>query len=182
MLIDSLKSLLKESGFVDTVWSDLNFSKTQQQQTECCQSKNQDSSIPVNNCLEKIENKQDSQSENALCAFQNRIFNLLPNSQLSEYTLVYIGKESLSLTNILLTYHDIPVYLYSPETCVLSHQNESVNKLLARRYYCVQRAKDAHRFGIVVGTLGVGNYFFWSCFKSKFVNYFFWKKKDDNRH
>jgi diphthamide biosynthesis protein 2 len=46
--------------------------------------------------------------------------------------------------------------VFDPTASALVPQPESLNKLLMRRYYLVERAKDASIFGIVVGTLGVG--------------------------
>lgn len=44
-----------------------------------------------------------------------------------------------------------------------------MNKMLMKRYFLVQKAKDADTIGIVVGTLGVGkshcSYFFSTCRK-----------------
>lgn len=36
-------------------------------------------------------------------------------------------------------------------------ESVQVNRMLMKRYFLVQKAKDADTIGIVVGTLGVGN-------------------------
>ncbi len=45
---------------------------------------------------------------------------------------------------------------YDPRSQTTRRETVSVNKMLGRRYYLVQRAKEAMTVGILVGTLGVG--------------------------
>ncbi|KAJ3025315.1 UNVERIFIED_CONTAM: Diphthamide biosynthesis protein 2 [Siphonaria sp. JEL0065] len=77
---------------------------------------------------------------------------------LSEYTILYIGAESLTLTNILMTHNSLQSFSYDPALKVAREETMAVNKLLMRRYVMVQKAKDADVVGIVVGTLGVVSY------------------------
>ncbi|KAG6332059.1 hypothetical protein ID866_7030 [Astraeus odoratus] len=76
--------------------------------------------------------------------------------------IVYIGEESLTLTNILITHSsteaDKQVYSYNPATSTLRLESGHTNKLLMRRFAVVQKARDADVFGILVGTLGVASY------------------------
>lgn len=94
-----------------------------------------------------------------------------------DYNLVlYIGGESLSLTNLLMTHAfcDVSfrfsstrslkiayacifkVFSYDPLTNTSKFESGKTNKMLMRRYAVVQKARDADVFGILVGTLGVG--------------------------
>ncbi|KAJ3045666.1 Diphthamide biosynthesis protein 2 [Rhizophlyctis rosea] len=77
---------------------------------------------------------------------------------LQDYTLFYVGSESLTLTNILMTHRPCPVYSYDPKTNDAREESYKVNRLLNRRYYLLQQAKDASVIGIVVGTLGAASY------------------------
>ena len=88
--------------------------------------------------------------------------------------ILYIGGESLALTNLLLTHAPYEVhsrtsriiasanhrcsqvYSYDPKTRMARLESGRTNKLLMRRYAVVQRARDADVIGILVGTLGVG--------------------------
>ena len=87
--------------------------------------------------------------------------------------ILFIGGESLALTNLLLTHASYEVlrldqclellsqphqqvYSYDPSTRLARLESGRTNKLLMRRYAVVQRAKDADVIGILVGTLGVG--------------------------
>ncbi|KAL4254186.1 2-(3-amino-3-carboxypropyl)histidine synthase subunit 2 [Abortiporus biennis] len=73
-------------------------------------------------------------------------------------TLFYVGGESLSLTNLLMTHSAYEVHAYDPSTKTARIESARTNKLLMRRYAAVQKARDADVFGILVGTLGVASY------------------------
>ncbi|KAK7039454.1 2-(3-amino-3-carboxypropyl)histidine synthase subunit 2 [Favolaschia claudopus] len=72
--------------------------------------------------------------------------------------IVYIGGESLGLTNLLITHSTCKVYSYDPVAKLARVESTRTNRLLMRRYATVQKAKDADVFGILVGTLGVASY------------------------
>ncbi|KAJ3343136.1 Diphthamide biosynthesis protein 2 [Gonapodya sp. JEL0774] len=71
--------------------------------------------------------------------------------------IFYIGPESLSLTNLVMENARASITSYSPPTGPPRLESPSVNRLLARRYRAVQRARDADAFGIVVGAAGSGD-------------------------
>ena len=50
------------------------------------------------------------------------------------------------------------VYSYDPRMRSSRLESARTNKLLMRRYAVVQKARDADVFGILVGTLGVGEH------------------------
>ncbi|KAI8608632.1 putative diphthamide synthesis protein-domain-containing protein [Chytriomyces sp. MP71] len=77
---------------------------------------------------------------------------------LVDYTLFYIGGESLTLTNLLMTHSGNRVFSFDPTSNITREESSAVNQLLRRRYVMVQKAKDADVIGIVVGTLGVVSY------------------------
>ena len=108
-----------------------------------------------------------------------------PPPQAEGCTIFYVGSESLSLTNLLMTHSTSPVsfqvplspsltlsfitshhhhhhthtkkvYSYDPKTKTTKLESARTNRLLMRRYVAVQKARDADVFGILVGTLGVG--------------------------
>ncbi|KAJ7641509.1 putative diphthamide synthesis protein-domain-containing protein [Roridomyces roridus] len=72
--------------------------------------------------------------------------------------IIYIGAESLGLTNLLITHSDCNVYSYDPTAKTARLESGRTNRLLMRRYAVVQKARDADVFGILVGTLGVASY------------------------
>ncbi|KAJ1848867.1 Diphthamide biosynthesis protein 2, partial [Coemansia sp. RSA 2708] len=75
-----------------------------------------------------------------------------------DYTLLYIGDESPTLTNLLVTKRFGAAYSYSPSQRTLRAESGKANRHLSRRYYMVQRARDANIVGIVVGTLAAARY------------------------
>lgn len=93
--------------------------------------------------------------------------------------IIYLGcsKGNKQLANIMLRFNTCVCLSYDPTDPptlppsssssppsqplpppLLQPQSLQTNKELKRRYYLVQRARDASVFGIVVGTLGVGRY------------------------
>ncbi|OCH91570.1 diphthamide biosynthesis protein [Obba rivulosa] len=72
--------------------------------------------------------------------------------------ILYVGGESLSLTNLLMTHSHCEVHTYDPNTGTVCLASERTNKMLMRRYAVVQKARDADVFGILIGTLGVASY------------------------
>eukprot|EP00249_Psilotum_nudum_P011848 c23421_g1_i1 orf=135-1808(+) len=80
------------------------------------------------------------------------------NNSMEHSSVVWIGKESPTLTNFMLTFNKAMVVRYDPETKVLLTDEKNQSKALRRRYYLVERAKDANIVGIIVGTLGVAGY------------------------
>jgi len=73
-------------------------------------------------------------------------------------TILFIGSESLTLSNLLMTNAKCQVYSYDPRAKTVKLESVRSNKLLMRRYAVVQKARDADVFGILVGTLGVASY------------------------
>lgn len=100
---------------------------------------------------------QSTSSEDSVCLC-NRTFTLPKGTQLEDAVMLYMGKESLTLTNMLMTFNKSTFYTYDPLTSVLRKEGSNVNRLLMKRFYMVEKAKDASIVGIVVGTLGVENY------------------------
>ncbi|EDO35768.1 predicted protein [Nematostella vectensis] len=87
-----------------------------------------------------------------------RDFTLAANSSISDYQIFYIGEQSLTLRNLMMTYNKCQFSTYDPITNESRRETLNVNKALMKRYHMIQRAKDAQIVGIVVGTLGVADY------------------------
>ncbi|KAL4261821.1 2-(3-amino-3-carboxypropyl)histidine synthase subunit 2 [Pleurotus pulmonarius] len=84
----------------------------------------------------------------------------LPELEKSEIPpiILYVGPESLHLTNLLITHSFSTVYRYDASTQGVIVESAKTNKMLMRRYTAVQKARDADVIGILVGTLGVASY------------------------
>ncbi|SNX84599.1 related to DPH2 - diphtheria toxin resistance protein [Melanopsichium pennsylvanicum] len=88
-----------------------------------------------------------------------RTVTLPPNTTFSQCLYLYLGPESLSLTNLLLTLgSNTPLISYSPLTSTSRIETGSTNRLLMKRYASVLKARDASVVGLLVGTLGVHSY------------------------
>ena len=85
-----------------------------------------------------------------------RSYSLTKN--LSEYKIVYIGGESLALNNFILKFNRIAIFSYDPTTKTMVRQGVNVNKLLMKRFYLIEKAKDASIVGIIIGTLGIARH------------------------
>ncbi|KAL2913788.1 Diphthamide biosynthesis protein 2 [Polyrhizophydium stewartii] len=90
---------------------------------------------------------------------QGRRYCLPPGVALEDLSLFYVGGESLTLTNIMMTHSQCKlVAAFDPTTNAGRIETGRVNRLLMRRYVMVQKARDADVVGIVVGTLGLASY------------------------
>lgn len=102
-------------------------------------------------CLSEGDNKQ------VLCQF-GRQFTLKSGLSLTDYSVFYVGQEGATLRNFMMTWNRCSFCSFDPLTMTGRTESASVNRALMKRYYAVERAKDANVVGILVGTLGVANY------------------------
>jgi len=89
-----------------------------------------------------------------------RVFPSSVLHHMSDYVVLYIGNpECRFLTAVLMTFAGCRCVVYNPETNATAEViTRDSSKALARRYYFVERACDAQRVGILIGTLGVANH------------------------
>uniref|UniRef100_W5KIG8 2-(3-amino-3-carboxypropyl)histidine synthase subunit 2 n=1 Tax=Astyanax mexicanus TaxID=7994 RepID=W5KIG8_ASTMX len=87
-----------------------------------------------------------------------RYFRLKEGKSVEDYSMFYIGHEGLTLTNFMMTWNRCAFSSFDPETSTGRTESININKALMKRYYAIERAKDASVVGILVGTLGVANY------------------------
>ena len=92
---------------------------------------------------------------------QGRQFMLPQSVNLSDLSLFYIGKESLTLTNILMNIPFKSVSVFDDDTNNISGEPGQAISCIRKRFVMVQKAKDANVIGIVVGTLGIGKQSIW---------------------
>jgi diphthamide biosynthesis protein 2 len=86
---------------------------------------------------------------------------LIPkDKQLSDYTFLYIGEDSTLLSQIMIGYSSTNKFVrYSPQKEIFDNcelESSKISKLLLKRYYLVQKAKDAEIIGIIVATFSIG--------------------------
>lgn len=103
-------------------------------------------------CAAKLPAKSHSQSP-------HHKFILPPHFDASKSHILYLGGESLALTNLLLYMGPSTLmHSYDPSQRHVRVETGATNRLLMRRYAAVQRARDASVVALVVGTLGVQSY------------------------
>ena len=83
---------------------------------------------------------------------------LPPHISLDSLVVIYIGGEGLTLTNLMFTLNKCIFYTYNPQNNSLKKECLNVNQQLQRRYFLIQKAKDARLIGIIVATLGVADH------------------------
>ena len=86
--------------------------------------------------------------------------NSLPDGlSAAEAAVLYIGPESLALTNLLLRLGpSADVFSYDAVSGKTRIETGTTNKLLQRRYFAVQKARDAQTVALLIGTLGIRSY------------------------
>ncbi|XP_026217355.1 2-(3-amino-3-carboxypropyl)histidine synthase subunit 2 [Anabas testudineus] len=102
-------------------------------------------------CLSEQDNNQ------VICQF-GRQYSLKSGSSIMDYTIFYVGQEGATLRNFMMTWNHCSFCSFDPTTMVGRPESVSINRVLMKRYYAIERAKDASVVGILVGTLGVADY------------------------
>ncbi|KNC74229.1 diphthamide biosynthesis protein 2, partial [Sphaeroforma arctica JP610] len=77
----------------------------------------------------------------------------------SDTTVVWVGPQGRTLTALMLNMPSAHRFVsYNPQThdCLL--EGATVNKSLMRRYFLVEKCKQAQTVGILVGTLGIAHH------------------------
>ncbi|XP_033636616.1 2-(3-amino-3-carboxypropyl)histidine synthase subunit 2-like isoform X1 [Asterias rubens] len=92
------------------------------------------------------------------CQFGRR-FTIASQQSLDDYAVFYIGSnQSATLTNLMMTYNKCPFFTFDPKKQHGQRETLNVNRALMKRFYMIERARDANVVGIVAGTLGVRDY------------------------
>ncbi|XP_028289923.1 2-(3-amino-3-carboxypropyl)histidine synthase subunit 2 [Gouania willdenowi] len=77
---------------------------------------------------------------------------------LTDYSMFYVGHEGPTLRNYMMCWNRCSFSSFDPTTMTGRAESVSINRALMKRYYAIERAKDANVVGILVGTLGVADY------------------------
>nr|XP_046226928.1 2-(3-amino-3-carboxypropyl)histidine synthase subunit 2 [Scatophagus argus]XP_046226929.1 2-(3-amino-3-carboxypropyl)histidine synthase subunit 2 [Scatophagus argus] len=102
-------------------------------------------------CPSDRDNNQD------ICQF-GRQFTLKSGLSITDYSMFYIGQEGATLRNFMMTWNRSSFCSFDPVSMLGRTESVSINRALMKRYYAIERAKDANVVGILVGTLGVADY------------------------
>ncbi|XP_046859300.1 2-(3-amino-3-carboxypropyl)histidine synthase subunit 2-like [Xenia sp. Carnegie-2017] len=124
--------------------------------SRCCNTEN----FPLNNSNEVYDSSFNDECNENISHFGFRFgreFNLEDGCSVDDYVVFYIGKESLTLTNHMMTLNKCEFYSYDPEMSTCRKETLNVNRHLMKRYYLIEKAKDAQTVGILVATIGIVN-------------------------
>lgn len=101
--------------------------------------------------------EEEEEDKRSICQF-GRQFTLKNGSSLTDYSMFYIGQEGATLRNFMMTWNRCSFSSFDPVTMTGRAESVSINRALMKRFYAIERAKDAGVVGILVGTLGVADY------------------------
>ncbi|ONM11426.1 diphthamide synthesis DPH2 family protein [Zea mays] len=138
-------------------------------------SRNSESATFLNN-----RNGMECSSSTQKYSLAGMTWNISVEEKMEDYFIFWIGQDSSAFANIVLTFNkceiDLIALSFTTATAYISHsvidhllQYDAIEnqltadvshlmKILRRRYYLVEKAKDANIIGILVGTLGVAGY------------------------
>ncbi|XP_021292568.1 2-(3-amino-3-carboxypropyl)histidine synthase subunit 2 [Herrania umbratica] len=86
------------------------------------------------------------------------IWDLPEGQRMEDYMLLWIGPDNSAFANVVLTFNGCEIVRYDATEDRLVTDVSQQKRILKRRYYLVERAKDANMVGILVGTLGIAGY------------------------
>ncbi|KAL8171259.1 hypothetical protein V2J09_023063 [Rumex salicifolius] len=113
-----------------------------------------------------ILNKHDKDTSKGTCSTEalttfsigGLIWELPKHKKMEDYVLFWVGSDNAAFANILLTFNRCEIVRYDVAGNCLFTDFTPQTRVLKRRYYLVEKAKDANIVGILVGTLGVAGY------------------------
>ncbi|XP_071707270.1 uncharacterized protein [Rutidosis leptorrhynchoides] len=86
------------------------------------------------------------------------VWKLEVGRNMEDYSLFWIGPDNSAFANAVLTFNGCDIVRYDATENQLLTDTSQQRRILKRRYYLVEKAKDAGIVGILVGTLGVAGY------------------------
>ncbi|XP_034680154.1 2-(3-amino-3-carboxypropyl)histidine synthase subunit 2-like [Vitis riparia] len=86
------------------------------------------------------------------------VWNLPEGHRMEDYLLVWIGADNSAFANVVLTFNGCDIVRYDAVDNRLVTDLSQQRRILKRRYYLVEKAKDSNIVGLLVGTLGVAGY------------------------
>ncbi|XP_057680482.1 2-(3-amino-3-carboxypropyl)histidine synthase subunit 2 [Corythoichthys intestinalis] len=92
------------------------------------------------------------------CIHFGRQLSLKSGLSIEDYNMFFVGQDGATLRNFMMTWNRCSFSSFDPETSTGRAESAGINRALMKRFYAIERAKDANVVGILVGTLGVANY------------------------
>lgn len=111
--------------------------------------------IPSKECKSSCIEGSDDNLKVIRC---QRYFFIPKKQKLDDFNIFYIGFQNQSLMNFKWSFNHNKFYSYNPLIKVAQPEALRLNRYLMKRYYYIEKTKDAKLIGILVGTLGVADY------------------------
>ncbi|KAM0833152.1 hypothetical protein ACQ4PT_064446 [Festuca glaucescens] len=144
-----------EIQYADVMCSEMSPSSSPTAEEQCRQSNesthNDDLANFVNSCC-NVEGSMRKYNLGGLT------WSISIDDKIDDYLLYWIGQDNSAFANVALTFNKCDIVRYDTVENQLSRDVSHLMKILRRRYYLVEKAKDANIIGILVGTLGVAGY------------------------
>ncbi len=106
----------------------------------------------INTNINKNENQQEELTRNVLFSR-----NLPDDLKTESYSFYYIGSNEKFIHPFLFYFNKCKFYNFDPNKNVTELITKT-SKELMKRYYLIEKARDAKIFGILIGTMSVANY------------------------
>ncbi|KAK4377820.1 hypothetical protein RND71_004116 [Anisodus tanguticus] len=99
-----------------------------------------------------------TEENNASYRIGGLMWSLPMGHRMEDYLLFYVGSDNSAFANMLMTYNTCEIVRYDATEDLLVNDFSQQKRILKRRYFLIEKAKDASIIGILVGTLGVAGY------------------------
>ncbi|OAY71771.1 Diphthamide biosynthesis protein 2 [Ananas comosus] len=107
---------------------------------------------------DKIISEWNSHNEVGKYFLGGLTWSITKDHKMEDFLLFWIGQDNSAFANVVLTFNTCEIVRYDAVENQLLKDVSHQQRILKRRYYLVEKAKDANIVGILVGTLGVAGY------------------------
>lgn len=105
------------------------------------------------------ESSEDSMLSSNRIKVNGRVWHCATDAVDSDlYDVLYIGGESRTLSSLMMCMTKSTFYTYNPATLTARKETLNINKQLMKRFFMVEKAKDANIVGIVMSTMSIANH------------------------
>ncbi|KAG8089651.1 hypothetical protein GUJ93_ZPchr0011g28222 [Zizania palustris] len=119
---------------------------------------NDDLSVPIDGVATFVNNCCNVEGSTRKYSLGGLMWATSIDDNMEDYLLYWIGQDNSAFANVVLTFNKCEIVRYDTVANQPSRDVSHLMKILRRRYYLVEKAKDSNIIGILVGTLGVAGY------------------------
>uniref|UniRef100_A0ACD5X4G8 Uncharacterized protein n=1 Tax=Avena sativa TaxID=4498 RepID=A0ACD5X4G8_AVESA len=148
--------------YADVLCSEMSPSSSPTAEKQCPQSnectQNDDSSVQNDDLSNFVNSCYNVEGSTRKYNLGGLTWGISIDEKMDDYLLYWIGEDNSAFANVALTFNKCDIVRYDTVANQWSRDVSHLMKILRRRYYLVEKAKDANIVGILVGTLGVAGY------------------------